>query len=120
MRGGATESDRRSRDTKGARSGVRMRNRKLGFPAVFFRVFRPELTLPVGVSSGARMRNRKLAYPPFFRVFFHFYFFFFFFLFFLFFIPFFLFLFIYLLFSFFFSFFFLNTRKRNVSITSHK
>ena len=91
-----------------------------GFPPFFSRVFRPELTLPVGVSSGARMRNRKLAYPPFFRVFFHFYFFFFFFFFFLFFIPFFLFLFIYLLFSFFFSFFFLNTRKRNVSITSHK
>ena len=105
MRGGATESDRRSRDTKGAPCGARMRNRKLGFPAGFF----PGVLTRTDVTRRGFHRVRACATGswrtrPFFGCFFHFYFFFFFFIFFHFFFIL-SFLFIYLLFSFFFIFF---------------
>ena len=56
--------------------GPRMCNRKLGFPALY-RMFSPEMTLPVGVPLGTHMRNWNLRFGcfsfhpevgPFFRV----------------------------------------------------
>ena len=46
-----------------------------GFPP-YFRLFWPEMTLPVGGYPDVRMHNRKLGFLPFFRVFFFFYLFF--------------------------------------------
>ena len=42
-----------------------------GFPP-YFRLFWPEMTLPVGGYPDVRMHNRKLGFLPFFRVFFFF------------------------------------------------